>query len=221
MGKCRNCNIEILDEAEYCPLCKTVLEQTDELENAYPDVRLNMRRLLYACRLYLFFAIIAEGILITINLITNPDFLWCAITGLALLLGYIIIRFGISGRSGYRSKILGLAIAAVLFTVGIDFIIGYRGWSLDFALPIGILAVDFFIIAYMIGNHRNWQSYIMWQLLMILLSLIPIVLYIIGLEKNPYMAFIPIVVSAVIFFGTMMIGDQRALDELKRRFHVR
>ena len=32
MSKCRNCNVEILDETEFCPLCHSVLEQTEELD---------------------------------------------------------------------------------------------------------------------------------------------------------------------------------------------
>ena len=38
MSKCRNCNVEILDESEFCPLCHSVLEQTEELENMYPNL---------------------------------------------------------------------------------------------------------------------------------------------------------------------------------------
>ena len=40
MSKCRNCNVEISDETERCPLCGSVLEYTGEVENMYPDVRM-------------------------------------------------------------------------------------------------------------------------------------------------------------------------------------
>ena len=112
-------------------------------------------------------------------------------------------------------------MAAVLCAIGIDFVIGYRGWSLDFAIPSGILVVDVVIIVCMIFNRRNWQSYIMWQLLMILFSLIPPALFLTGLERNPYTAFLPLALSSAIFLGTMIIGDHRAVVELKRRFHFR
>ena len=57
MSKCRNCNVEILDETEFCPLCHSVLEQTEELENMYPDARLKTQKLKFFTRLYLFCAI--------------------------------------------------------------------------------------------------------------------------------------------------------------------
>ena len=37
MSKCHKCKIEVLDETEICPLCRSVLEQTEELENMYPN----------------------------------------------------------------------------------------------------------------------------------------------------------------------------------------
>ena len=53
MSRCRQCNIEILDETERCPLCNSVLEQTVELENMYPDVRMITRKLMLISRIYL------------------------------------------------------------------------------------------------------------------------------------------------------------------------
>ena len=83
----------------------------------------------------------------------------------------------------------------------------------------GILLVDVVIIALMIWNRRNWQSYLMWQILMVLCSLLPMALYLLDLEHNAYLAFLPLAVSAAIFLGTVIIGDRRARMELVRRFH--
>lgn len=221
MGKCQNCRLEILDETERCPLCQTVLEPTEELENMYPDVRLRVRRMLFASRVYLFAAILLEGVLVGVNLFVYSELWWSALAGLGLALGYIVIRFGIAGKAGYRSKTFWLCVAAVLCAIAADFIIGYRGWSLDYALPIGILAVDLSIVVYMLSNRRNWPSYIMWQLLMLVLSFIPMALFLLGLERDPYFVFLPLAASALLFLGTLLIGGHRAAEELRRRFHFR
>lgn len=221
MGKCCHCNIEILDETEYCPLCHAVLETTDELENMYPNVRLRMRRLLFVSRLYLFCAILALVVLVGLNIALPSNIWWCVIPGLALLYGYIVLRYAILGKAGHKTKIFILALIAVCSAIAVDFATGYRGWSLDYVLPAGILLVDLIIAVYMICNRRNWQSYIMWQLLMILCSLIPSAFYLAQLEHNPYLAFLPLTVSALLFLGTMIIGDRRARTELKRRFHIK
>ena len=220
MAKCRNCQIEVLDETEVCPLCRSILEPTDEVENMYPDVRVRVRKLTMAANIYLFLAICTEGALIFINAITNSQIWWSVITGLALVYFYLVLRYAILGKSGYRSKIVVLTVLTVLSAIAVDMVIGYRGWSVDYVLPAGIVLVDIIILGCMYFNCRNWQSYMMWQLLMILCSLIPMGLYVAQLEHNVYLAFAPLVFSLVIFLGTLIIGDRRARAELFRRFHI-
>ena len=220
MSKCRNCNVEILDESEFCPLCHSVLEQTDELENMYPDARLKTQKLKFATRLYLFCALVVEFLLVVIDFNGENQVHWSVLVGLGLLYVYTVLRYAVLGKSGYRAKTIVLVMLAVLLTVAVDFITGYRGWSVDYVASGGILLVDVIIIVLMIWNRRNWQSYLMWQIAMILFSVIPAVLYLMGLENNFIMAFLPLSVSAFLFLGTLIIGGRRASQELYRRFHI-
>jgi len=220
MSRCRNCNVEILDETECCPLCHSVLEQTEEVENMYPDARHKTQKLLFASRLYLFCAIVLEFLLVMFDFNSETQVHWSLLVGLGLLYVYTVIRYAIIGKSGYRAKTIVLVLLAVLLTVAVDFVTGYRGWSVDYVASGGILLMDVLIIALMISNRRNWQSYMMWQLSTIVLSLIPAALYLAGIENNPYMAFLPLAVSVFLFLGTLMIGGRRASQELYRRFHI-
>ncbi len=52
MSRCRQCNVKILDDTQICPLCKCVVEQEEEMENAYPDIRLRARKLNLAVRIF-------------------------------------------------------------------------------------------------------------------------------------------------------------------------
>lgn len=220
MSRCRNCNVEILDETISCPLCHSVLEQTEDLENMYPDARHKKQKLMFVCRLYLFCAILVEFILIGICKYFDFKVRWDILSGIGMFYIWLVLRFAIIGKSGYRAKTIVLTIFAILAAVAIDFSIGYHGWAVDYVISSGILAVDVSIIVLMICNHRNWQSYIMWQLFMILLSIIPIVLFISGIEKMFITAVLPAFVSVFLFLGTMIIGGHRAVVELKRRFHI-
>ena len=220
MAKCRKCNLEVLDETEVCPLCKSILESTDPVENMYPDVRIRMRRLTLVANVYLFLALCIEAVLICVNVLDSSQIWWSVISGRALLYGYLVLRYAILGKSGYRSKIVVLTVLAVLSAIAADMVIGYQGWSVDYVLPAGIVLVDIIVLGCMYFNRRNWQSYMMWQVMMILCSLIPLSLYLAQLENNPYLAFSPIVTSSTIFLGTLIIGDRRARTELRRRFHI-
>ena len=199
MAKCRICKLEVLDETEVCPLCRSILEPTDAVENMYPNVRRKIRRLKLISNIYLFLAVCLEAALICINIVTTSQIWWSVITGLALFYFHLVLRYAILGKSGYRSKIFVLTLIAVLSAVAVDMVVGYRGWSVDYVLPAGIVLVDVVILGCMFFNRRNWQSYMMWQVVMILCSLIPLSLYLAQLENNPYLAFSPIATSSTIF----------------------
>ena len=221
MSRCKQCNVEILDETERCPLCHSVLEKTVEVENMYPNVRTMTRRLALLSRIYLFVAILVEALLIYLNVLSDSEMFWSAIPGLAMLYGYLVLRYAILGKSGYKGKIIGLTLIAILMVVAIDFVVGYRGWSVNYALPSAILLVDAGILILMCINRRNWQSYMMWQIFMILCSVVPLVLYAVGIVTAPLLALLAFAFSTALFLGTLIIGDRRARTELRRRFHVR
>ena len=221
MSRCKQCNVEILDETERCPLCHSVLEKTVEVENMYPNVRTMTRRLALLSRIYLFVAILVQALLIYLNVLSDSEMFWSAIPGLAMLYGYLVLRYAILGKSGYKGKIIVLTLIAILMVVAIDFVVGYRGWSVNYALPSAILLVDVGILILMCINRRNWQSYMMWQIFMILCSVVPLVLYAVGLVTEPLLAVLAFAFSAALFLGTLIIGDRRARTELRRRFHVR
>ena len=221
MSRCKQCNVEILDETERCPLCHSVLEKTVEVENMYPNVRTMTRRLALLSRIYLFVAILVEALLIYLNVLSDSEMFWSAIPGLAVLYGYLVLRYAILGKSGYKGKIIVLTLIAILMVVAIDFVVGYRGWSVNYALPSAILLVDAGILILMCINRRNWQSYMMWQIFMILCSVVPLVLYAVGIVTAPLLALLAFAFSAALFLGTLIIGDRRARTELRRRFHVR
>ena len=158
--------------------------------------------------------------MVAIDHIADPEVAWSLVVCLILVYANAVVRMAILGKSGYMFKTLTLVILAVLMLLGIDYLTGYQGWSLDYVLPLGILLIDLTLLILTLVNRRNWQSYMMAQILAILLSLIPVGLRLGGIIKFPYLVWIAFATSVFLFLGTLIIGDRRARTELKRRFHV-
>ena len=221
MSRCKQCNVEVLDETERCPLCHSVLEPTIEVENMYPDVKIKTRRMMLLSRIYLFVAIVAEAVLVVVNHYGDFETAWSLVTGLIFFYGYLVVRFAILGKTGYIAKTIVLTLIAILILIAIDFVNGYRGWSVRYVFPAAIILVDAGILILMCVNRRNWQSYILFQLVMIVLSLLPFLFYELGILTEPFVSLIALAASVFLFVGTLIIGGRRASAELKRRFHVR
>lgn len=220
MSKCRQCNVEVLDETERCPLCNTVLEPTIEIENMYPDIRVKLRKFVMFSRIYLFLAVVIEIILINVCILSDVESLVFIISGLVLLFGYIVIKYAILGTSGYIAKTVALTVIAVIMFVAIDFFGGYNGWSVNYVFPSGIMLIDAVIVVLMVVNRKNWQSYLMPQIFMVICGAMAVILCAVGIINHPIVSIVALNVSLILFLGTMIIGGRRARVELKRRFHI-
>ena len=97
---------------------------------------------------------------------------------------------------------------------------GYTGWSLNYALPALILTADGAILILMAVNFMNWQSYLLYQIQLLILSLLPAILYARHLIIKPIPTLVAMGVSFVLLLGTMIFGNTKAKDELLRRFHI-
>ena len=199
-----------MDDTDRCPLCKNVLDSTGEPGvNTYPNAIGVNRKFRLLENLLLFLSIVAGCLMLAINHMLDADVAWSLVVCLILIYANAVLRMAIS-----------LVILAVLMLLGIDYLTGYKGWSLDYVLPLGVLLIDLALLILTLVNRRNWQSYMMAQILAILLSLIPVGLRLGGIIKFPYLVWIAFGTSVFLFLGTLIIGDRRARTELKRRFHV-
>jgi hypothetical protein len=190
------------------------------MENAYPNIKVKTKRFVMISRLYLFLAVVAELILINVCVLTDVQSIVYSISGMVLVYGYIFFRYSILGTSGYRAKVLVSIILAVLMLVAIDILHGYNGWSVNYVFPSGIILVDVSILVVMAVNYKNWQSYMLQQIFMILCSIAALVLCKIGIITSPILSIIAMNISLIIFLGTLILGGRRARVELMRRFHI-
>lgn len=222
MSRCRQCEVEIMDDTQICPLCKNVIEKDEDAKNGYPNIRFRVKSLQIIVRIYLVAAIVLELLLVYLNWKYNNGVWWSAITGAGLAYLYFVARFAIlNNHAGYRSKFLLLTLFAVIYVILIDYVVGYLGWSVNYVVPGGILFVDACILLIMCMNHRNWQSYIILEIAMIFISGIPVILALFGIVAKPFVSSLAFLLTVMMFFGTLIIGDKRARTELKRRFHIR
>lgn len=222
MSRCNQCNVELSDRTQVCPLCKCVVEWEEEAENSYPNIRFYTRKRNLAVRIFLFVAILIEVFLVYINWKYYPQIYFSLISGAGFAYVYFMARFALlNDNAGYRSKFLLLTFLGIMYVILIDFVIGYHGWSVNFVLPGGFVLVDVFILVLMFINRRNWQSYIMMEIVMIFLSAIPLLLTLFDLVTETFICGLAFALSVLLFLGTLIIGDRRARNELKRRFHVK
>ena len=186
----------------------------------YPDVKGASRKYRLLENIILFLSIVGQIVLTTVDYMTDHEINWSFIVLLVVIYANVTLRLAIVGRNGYIFKIVSTFVFTVLFLEGIDLLTGASGWALTFVFPSAILAMVLATIILMIVNIRNWQSYMMMQLFLVLMSVIAMILVAVKVIWFPYLAMGAMGASLFLFLGTLIIGDKRARTELKRRFHI-
>ena len=216
------CKVDILDKTDKCPLCNHVLEWDGiEKTELYPNARIQRKKYQFLENVFLFASIALWIVLFIVDYITDPAFLWSFTVGLVIIYANVILRLTILGKSSYMAKIIWTIIIGMAFLIEADVLNGNRGWGVNFAMPTAILLWDIALVILMLFiNRRNWHSYIIDQLTALVACGVMLVLMLLDIITFPYYAFGVQLFTVLMFVGTVIIGDRKAREELKRRFHL-
>lgn len=224
MSKCKNCGVNILDNTEVCPLCRGVIpsdEASDENRcDTYPDVFTKTRKFTLILRIFFAVWIISTIGLGIINIQMGLRPLWFIVVSASFGYALYIVRLMSDHESGYMKRIFFAVIGAGLLTVVIDVTFGFYRWSVNYVLPGTLLLINAILIVLIFVNRRNWASYLIVQLFLIILGIIPLILMWLGIVTNYLLPEITIITSVFVFIGTLVIGGRTGINELKRRFHI-
>lgn len=225
MGNCKACKITVLDEMEYCPLCGNVVDDKKDAQrlpdhfNVYPNVLKKQRKIAGVVNLITFLWIATSIICVFINYQLDWNYKWSFIVVASMLYPLWMLRMIVKGR-GYLHRIFFGVIGAILLVFFIDKMTGFHGWSVDYVLPGALILVDVVLIVLMFVNHRNWHSYMVFQLLTIVIGLIPVGLVEAGVVRHPLFSECAFIACVLVFLGTLILGGTQARLELQRRFHI-
>ena len=231
MVRCPKCKVVLSHDRAVCPLCRCVTEEmnTEDQEKItelfgegapYPDLMKKHRALRFVVKLLFFLFVLAQIIMVIINVKFTPHVAWSAITGAALIYGFGSLIYWIKTDAGFAAKVgQQLILTSVLLYV-IDYYSGNLGWALGYAIP-GVILFGDATVSILIALHRkSWYSYLLLLLMIGLMSLAELGLYFAGFVGNIIMPLICVIVTGMYILGALLFGSSSALRELKRRFHI-
>lgn len=223
MKHCRRCDIDIKDGRATCPLCDSVLEGKDQAEPTYPEIGYEMQRFLFVKRLFYFGLLVVGATSVLINYYTFQHFhgiYWSLIVLVAIAYCWFTVSYTLLNHTNLGAKVIFQAVGILLVTVIIDYVTGYRGWSLRFVIPGMLLLADFALLVLMALRPERWQGFFMCQIAVCVLSVVPVVMAYVGLIDNMFLAILDCFILWLSLAGTIIFGGRRTRLELKRRFHT-
>ena len=137
----------------------------------------------FVLRVLLFTFITLIGLNIVLNLIFQFNSIWVPYAIIILFYVYLIIRASIIS---YRD--IGTIIVLNVYMLSfigfiLDMLLGYRGWSISYLLPILILIGDISLVIFMIVKPYSFKNYFIYILTVAFFGIIQLLFLTIGIIK--------------------------------------
>lgn len=219
---CKTCNIQVLDKTDVCLFCGRVLTREDDSVpvNMYPAIYQKTRMAKRLVWVATFVLVLGQVLLMLLNYYLDREGRWSLITGVSVLYALITLRYTVLRKQNYIRKLFVQIFFAILLLFALDGVTGFRGWSVSYGMPCSIMALDGILLLGMLIDRTNWISYLSIQVFALLLAVINLILYLCGVAGSPLLTWLALLLTIVLFGGSMLVGTRKAKSELRRRFYI-
>ena len=221
MKYCRHCKVNIREEREKCTLCENILEEEidEESENIFPKIQPFYESRL-ALKIMVFISIIALVVSFGIDMIFPSNINWPVLFVFAVISIWIGLIIIVRKRYHIPKKIVWQVFIISFLAVFWDYKTGWRGWSLDYVIPIA--CVSAMIIMYVTAKIMNLsiRNYITYIFLAGVFGIIPIVFISFNLVNVIYPSIISIGISIILLSAIFIFQGKEIKAEITKRMHI-
>ncbi|MDD3260736.1 MAG: DUF6320 domain-containing protein [Oscillospiraceae bacterium] len=219
MKYCEKCGISVRGEREHCPLCNAMLHGEAEPGgfSKLPNVRREHRLWLSILALS---SVAACIVCLLLNFLFRSRGLWSL-----FVLGGVACMWMTLGLALYKERNIPKTMVWEVFLIAVlcvlwDYFTGWRGWSINYVLPIVSMGVMVVLVFTCRLFHVAAGSLIVYLMVDALMGVVQLVLLLTGCITVPLPSLLCVGVSAVMLAAMLIFRGKKVSEELSRRFHV-
>ncbi len=227
MRYCECCKVRIQGSHEHCPLCQRILTIHEnvgesscvESVEAFPYIPSIYKSNYIVFKIMSFISIALVIVSITLNLIISNKHWWSLFVVLGVVCFWIFFYVAFSKRKNIPKNILYQVVIISFFVFVWDHLTGWKGWSVDFVIPI-LCFMDLLVLLVLSKIlHSDVDDYIIYMLIAGIFGIAPILFYLFGFLHYALPSIICIASSVLFLSGTVIFQGDKIKEELKRRLH--
>ena len=221
MKYCRNCKVYIREEHDKCPLCENILEEESrgKDDEVFPMIPPFYESHL-ALKIMIFISIVALVLSFGINMVFPSEINWPILFMFGVISIWVGLIIIVQKRYHIPKKIIWQVFIISILSVFWDYKIGWRGWSLDYIIPIA--CVSAMIIMYVTAKimHLSTRDYITYVLLDGIFGIIPVIFIIFDLVNVVYPSIISVGFSIISLSAIFIFQGKEIKAEITKRMHI-
>lgn len=222
MQYCRQCRIHLRGNRKRCVLCGKTLVNTDCQtggEDVFPKIPPAYERHL-ALRILSFISVCAIAVSFALEMIMPTAINWPLFVFFGLIstwLGFAVVLWK---RHNIPKTILWQVVTVSLLSVFWDWQTGWRGWSLEYFIPIIYVAAEMVMYITARAMKIRTREYITYALLDGMFGIIPVLFILFHLVDVLYPSIVCVTVSVIFLAGIFIFQGENIVKELKKKTHL-
>jgi len=220
MKKCYKCNININSKSSVCPLCKGIIETSENDECVFPIIPSVYKKHKLILKILLFLSILGSFVCLLINYLISKEISWSLFVIAGIISFWITLIVGFKQRNNLMSLLFLEVIFVLILSILWDYFTGWHFWSITYVLPflcISYISVLFFLRIFLKNIFRDYVIYIY---INSLIGITP--LYFIlkdGLSVR-WPSITCIIFSILSILILAIFNHKQMKNELERRLHI-
>lgn len=220
MKYCDNCLVHIRGHQEKCPLCKTnILDDGLPQDEVFPDIPLIYERHL-AIRIMIFISIVTIVVSFAFHRLYPTTINWPILVVFGLVSMWLSLIVVIWKRHHISKNIMWQVIIVSALAILWDLKIGWRGWSLDYVIPITCVSAMFVMYITAKITKLRLKDYLIYFLLDGVFGIIPILFILFHWVNVIYPSVICVAISIIFISAIFVFQGENIKIELNKRMHI-
>jgi len=213
---CKNCGVTAPHNS-HCPLCGRFLREGERAER-FPVPKRSRRS---TAKKVLRFCFIAAGFaVIFLDAFVARLQGWSLAACASLALAWVVIFRPVFARPAFGMAVLLDAAALCLFSLSLDFIYGYTGWSIAYVMPSAAAAGITAVVFGSLIKKLRWGEVGGHVVTLSLMNVAFLVLGLAGLHQDVRLSVIVAAYSALCLFGMKYFLNKAFDEEFKKKLHM-
>ncbi len=185
----------------------------------YPQ-KLNSKKSNLIVKIGASISILVAILLIVINKLTSPHIPWAALANGGIVYLWIVLYYSIHKNINIAGHVLLHTVAISILTVYIDYELGFRGWSIDLAMPILIIISNITMLILTMVSYKKFIKYAIYQLMIVLFSMLPVLLITENMVQNKTLSMIASGISIFNLIISLILCTRDVKEAVIRKFHM-
>lgn len=207
--------------ADRCPLCQGSLEGTAENEEKmFPDMSRIHSRIMLGFRIFTFLCIAVVILAGAVNLLLADKSFWSGFVAAAVVCIWTLTAVAFRKRRNLlKSSLWEMVLLCGMFFLW-DFLTGYDGWSVEYAIPFAVLAAQTIMGIAAAAFRMPVSYYMIYFLLAGAVGLMPPVLLAFGVIHTAPPAVLCGTVSLLILAALLIFQGRSVREEIRKKLHL-